>query len=127
MDLMRELMKGAGAGPAGMGENPWPPKGSAEDMISVLDEATKTAGNPGPCPFNVGDYVTPKKNAGDKGRGRPMKVIEVYPEARFTTGEPGHPVRWVTFCASVMLRDECLLFEHNHEKYEKFDPNLVGK
>ena len=104
----------------------WKPTGTASEMIENVDKAAekrKKIMNQ-KCPFQIGDYVTPKKG-NKKGRGLPHKVIEVFPP-KSLFDDLDHPEEIVDFICMVNISPNDPQVYQNHSKYfELFDPEKV--
>ena len=119
MDMMKAMMQS-------MGEDLWSPKGTAKEMIALLDKAVEGVANHPRCPFKVGDYVTPKKRSGKKGRGMPHKIIEVF-ELRKDVPKGGDPLRTSDMDVIIRQNDgDVLTYQEDSIDYELFDAEKVS-
>lgn len=108
------------------GGNSWEPKGTAEEMVAELEAAIEASSKP--CPFKVGDLVTPKKNSNKKGRGKPYKVMEVLPEpALVFEPKKGDPLSMYDMVVGIALYDGINLYRENSRNYEPWKAAKVQK
>lgn len=114
MDIGK-LMKEAGI------DDPWKPAGTGEEMVRVLNEALPNF-EAKPV-FNVGDLVTPRREAGIKGRGKPFKIMQILPETEWRTLSEGNRAYPVNCIVGLTLLDEAAYFAGHTSFYETFDAN----
>ena len=95
--------------PLGFGEGddepvPMPP---ADIACITLREIAETYQKP--CPFKVGDLVTPRRGYWVKGAGEPHVVVEVFdPPRRFFSQEDCEAVNTITYGARLDMRVVCM-------------------
>lgn len=99
----------------------WAPSGTAQEMIEAVDRAAERLMNPEPCPFAIGEYVTPRKHGSVKGRGKPYKVVKVY-SVEYASGEHGAALEVSDMWCAVDFPDKDIkVFPQRSEDFELFD------
>ena len=107
------------------GEDPWTPKGTPEKLLARLEKAEAEFNSP--CPFKVGDLVTPRKEASSKGRGLPRRVLTVTREKQLVAGQDrGDAYSIMDMDVFIAFHDgNYRIFPANSTEYELWDPEIL--
>ena len=102
----------------------WAPKGTGDQRLLEL-EAHDHEINTGPCPFKVGDIVTPKRDTIERGHGIPHKVVEVLNHTRYMPEGPGKRISPENMASAIVIDGDLLIFAHHSDNMELFDKDKV--
>lgn len=106
-----------------------PARSSAEVHVDEVERLTglHTEGMGQPCPFTVGQFITPKSGSGIHGRGLPWKVLDTFPK-KFTPAQDGHASKLHDCILSVVIgpdteepEDRVRVFAHNSDRFELWE------
>lgn len=123
---LSEIMRGSGDAAYQQAVKKAGPEPCVEARLMELEAAG--ARYDSPCPFKVGDVVTPRVNSALRHSGKPHRVVEVYAEPhRSWNGEASLPQFGARYDMRVMAMNDfhqIIVWSAESWVYEKWSPEM---